>query len=380
MNVPLLDLQAHLAPLQDELDAALLDVARSGRYILGPHVEAFEAATADYVGANAAIAVSSGTDALLMSLMARDVGPGDLVLVPNFSFFGTAGVVSRVKATPVFLDIDPVTYNLNPDAVKAWLADNPADAARVKAAIPVHLYGQCADMDAFVALGKEHGFAVIEDAAQALGAGYPDGDDTRRAGSMGDLGCFSFYPTKNLGAMGEGGLITTQNEALAEKLRFLRNHGMNPPYLHHIVGGNFRMHAFQGAVLGVKLPHLEDWHQMRRENAAYYDEHLNAAAVKKPVAVHGRHRHIYNQYIIEAERRDDLRAYLREQGIACEVYYPIPFHRQPCFLDLGYAEDAFPVSTRASERVLALPIYPELAREQQDYVIEHITAFYANAA
>lgn len=378
MNVPLLDLQAHLAPLQAALDAALLEVARSGRYILGPHVEAFEKAAAEYVGAKEAIAVSSGTDALLMALMALDVGPGDYVLVPDFSFFATAGVVSRLKATPVFLDIDPVTYNIDPDAVETWLRDNPDKAARVRAIIPVHLYGQCADMDRLNAIAAKHGFAVIEDAAQALGAGYPDGNKTRRAGSMGDMGCFSFYPTKNLGAMGEGGLVTTQDAALAEKLRYLRNHGMNPPYLHHMIGGNFRMQAFQGAVLNVKLPHLESWHQMRRDNAAYYDEHLTAHGVKTPAAVYGRERHIYNQYIIEvAEQRDELRKFLQAEGVSCEVYYPIPFHRQPCFADLGHAEDAFPVSTAASERVLALPIYPELSRDQQDFVIEHIAAYFA---
>jgi dTDP-4-amino-4,6-dideoxygalactose transaminase len=378
MNVPLLDLQAHLAPLQADLDAVLLDVAHSGRFILGPYVEDFERAAAEYVGAKEAVAVSSGTDALLMALMALDVGPGDLVLVPDFSFFATPGVVARLKATPVFLDIDPVTYNLSPEAVEAWIADNPADVARVKAIIPVHLYGQCADMDRFNAIGCEHGFSVIEDAAQALGAGYPAGDDTKRAGSMGHMGCFSFYPTKNLGAMGEGGLITTQDAAMGEKLRFLRNHGMNPPYLHHMIGGNFRMQAFQGAALGVKLPHLETWHQMRRENAAHYDANLNVDGVGTPEPVYGRERHIYNQYVIEvAEGRDDLRAYLRDQGIGCEVYYPIPFHRQPCFADMGYSDDVCPVSSAACDRVLALPIYPELSREQQDYVIEHIGAFFA---
>ncbi len=386
MTVPLLDLKAQYATLKSELDAAILRVAESQYFILGPEVSGLERSMEEYLGVQHALGVSSGTDALLLALMALGVGSGDEVIVPTFSFFATAGVVSRLGARPVFADIDPVTYAVDPGAVRR------AITARTKVILPVHLYGQSADMEPLLALGREHGIAVVEDAAQSIGACYRDG---RRLGSLGDIGCFSFFPSKNLGAFGDGGLVTTNDTALYERMRIMRVHGGERRYYHSVVGGNFRLDELQAAVLRVKLPYLEGWSRKRRENADRYsgrlmdlglnqgdghqgfDEH---AKVVTPAAIYResgiQDYHIFNQYVIRVERRDELRAWLTERGIGNEVYYPVPFHLQECFGYLGYRQGEFPVAESASAEVLALPVYPELSNEQIDYVAESIAEFY----
>jgi dTDP-4-amino-4,6-dideoxygalactose transaminase len=377
MQVPLLDLQAQLATIGDEVRRAVLEVVDSTRYILGPKVEQLEARIAEVADTRFGIGVSSGTDALLVSLMALGVGPGDLVLTSPYSFFATAGVIARLNATPAFVDIDPESYNLDPRALRRWFAGEADKAARVKAIIPVHLYGQCAEMDPILELAGQRGIPVVEDAAQAIGARYAGRDGMRRAGSMGALGCFSFFPSKNLGGIGDGGMVTTSDEGLAQRLYKLRNHGAQPKYYHSLVGGNFRLDPLQAAVLLVKLPHLEAWSAKRRRNAAYYDARLNVAGVQKPRAVQGLETHVYNQYVIAvAERRDELRAFLSQNQIGSEIYYPLPFHEQECFRHLGYRRGDFPVSEYAARHTLALPIYPELTPAMQDYVIEKIGEFY----
>ena len=377
MNVPLLDLKAQLDGLREEIHRAVLDSIESTRYIMGPKVEELEEQVAAYAGAKHGIGISSGTDALLVSLMALDVGPGDVVVVPPYSFFATAGVVARLGAEPAFVDIDPATYNMSPAALAEWFAEDETRAGRVKAVVPVHLYGQCADMDQILAIARERGVPVVEDAAQAIGASYPSGQDEHKAGSMGSLGCFSFFPSKNLGGVGDGGMVVTNDDELAEKLRRLRNHGAEPKYYHAMIGGNFRLDPLQAAVLLVKLPHLDSWHQMRRDNAAYYDEQLNVKGIVKPSIAYGRERHIYNQYVISVpERRDELRAHLKAASVGHEVYYPVPFHLQECFAYLGYGLGDFPHSEHAADHTVAVPIYPELTREMQDYVIETMRTFY----
>lgn len=377
MKVPLLDLEAQLEGLREELHSAATELIDSTRYIMGPVMKELEQRIAAYVDAEHGISVSSGTDALLVSLMALGVGEGDMVLTTPYSFFATAGVISRLGAQPVFVDIEPATYNMSAAAAAEWFDHNAARAHRVKAIIPVHLYGQCADMDPILTLACEQGIPVIEDAAQAIGASYPSSGSERRAGSMGLMGCFSFFPSKNLGGVGDGGMVVTSDRKLAETLRCLRNHGAEPKYYHSMIGGNFRLDAMQAAVLLVKLPHLDFWHRMRQENAAYYDEHLKVEGLVNPTIAYGRTNHIYNQYVISVpNRRDDLRAALTEAGVGNEVYYPVPFHLQECFVPLGYKKGNFPASEHAAEHTLALPIYPELTREMQDYVIETILTFY----
>ncbi len=377
MKVPLLDLKAQLEGLREDILHAAVEVIDSTRYIMGPRVEELERAAAAYVDSEHGIGVSSGTDALLISLMALDVNAGDIVLTTPYSFFATAGVIARLGAEPSFVDIEPTTYNMSPAALAEWFADNVARADRVKAIVPVHLYGQCADMDPILALARERGVPVVEDAAQAIGARYPSAHGERRAGSLGELGCFSFFPSKNLGGIGDGGLVVTSDGELAEKLRCLRNHGGKPKYYHALIGGNFRLDPIQAAVLLVKLPHLESWHQRRQENAAYYDQHLDVGGIVNPVIAYGRERHIYNQYVLSvSSRRDELRVHLKAAGVGNEVYYPVPFHLQKCFAYLGYKRGDFPRSEHAAEHTIALPIYPELTRDMQDYVIETIRAFY----
>lgn len=377
MEVPLLDLRAQLATLDQDLKAAVLEVVDSTRYIMGPKVEELERRLAAYCGCSHAVGVSSGTDALLVALMALEVGQGDLVVTTPYSFFATAGVIARLGATPIFVEIDPATYNLDPAALAEWFAQAGARADRVKAILPVHLYGQCADMDPILALAAERGIPVVEDAAQAIGAGYPGKNGVAKAGGMGAMGCFSFFPSKNLGAIGDGGLVTTNDTGLADKLARLRNHGAKPKYYHAMIGGNFRLDPIQAAVLLVKLPHLEQWHAARRENAAYYDAHLDVPGVVKPALAWPRENHIYNQYVISVpDRRDELRDYLAKHKIGTEVYYPVPFHLQECFRSLGYRKGDFPRSEYAAEHTLALPIYPELTREMQDYVIEMIGKYH----
>ncbi len=372
MQVPLLDLAAQYAPIRDAVVEAVTRVIDTQQFILGSEVTAFEAEVAAYLGARHAIGVSSGTDALLVAMMALELGPGDEVIVPTYSFFATAGCVTRTGARPVLVDIDPVTCNLDVQAVGRALTP------RTRAIVPVHLYGQAADMAPLLALAHEHGVSVIEDAAQAIGATL----DGRSLGTLGDFGCFSFYPSKNLGAAGDAGLVTVQDDALAARVRLLRVHGAQRTYHHEKVGGNFRMAAIQAAVLRVKLRHLEAWTEARRRNAdryrALFASLAPAAPVQLPVELPGR-RHIYNQFVVRAARRDGLRDHLRAHGVGCEIYYPVPFHLQPCFVDIGAPAGAFPQAERAAAETLALPIYSELSEAQQQYVVETIAAFYAPA-
>jgi dTDP-4-amino-4,6-dideoxygalactose transaminase len=389
MQVPLLDLKPQYQALKTELDEAMLKVAASQMFILGPAVKELEEKVAAYCGARHGIGLSSGTDALLIALMAYDIGPGDEVLTSPYTFFATGGTIARTGAQPVFLDIDPETYNLRVDLVRDFLAKdcerraggfyNRETGGRVRALMPVHLYGQSADMDPIMTLARECGLPVIEDAAQAIGAEYPPG---RRVGGIGDIGCLSFFPTKNLGAFGDAGMCVTSDDALASKLRMLRVHGMEPKYYHALIGGNFRIDEIQAAVLLVKFRHLENWHAGRQQNAAYYDRAFRAAGlaarVATPTARPG-YRHIYNQYVIRVPDRDRLRAYLAECGVGSEVYYPVPLHMQQCFAYLGYRPEDCPESARAARETLALPIYPELREEQLQYVVDSIATFYAGA-
>jgi len=378
MQVPLLDLKAQYAALRDEIRPAIDEVCDAQYFILGPKVVAFEEETAAYCGAKAAIGVSSGSDALIISLMALDIGPGDAVITTPYTFFATVGAIDRVGATPVFVDIDPVTFNVDPAAIEALLADWPERFAGLtpRAIIPVHLYGQCADMDPIMALAKQYDLVVIEDGAQAIGSEYPSAEGPRRAGSIGTTGCFSFFPSKNLGGFGDGGLVTTQDEALAEKLSQLRNHGMNPRYYHKMVGGNFRLDAIQAAVLSVKLRYLDEWHAGRRKNAAFYTAGFEGTDVQTPALVYAdsgvEQPHIFNQFIIRVPNRDAVKAHLVEKEIGNDIYYPLCLHMQECFAGLGYEEGAFPHAEQAAKEVLALPVYPELTEEMQDYVVKSV--------
>lgn len=381
MNVPLLDLNAQLEPIAEELQRAVAEVVASGRYVMGPKVEALEHAIADYCGADFGVGVSSGTDALLAALMALDAGPDDLVITTPFSFFATIGAIARLGATPVLVDIEASSYNMDPKALASWFDEHGGDIERVKAVIPVHLYGQCADMDAIRAITDRFRVPIIEDAAQAIGASYPSGSTVKRAGSMGLMGCFSFFPTKNLGGIGDGGMITTNDEEVAQRLQVLRNHGSRQRYYHECVGGNFRLDEVQAAALLVKLDYLDDWHAARRANAAYYTAHLTSGHVQTPALAYGLEHHIFNQYVIRVpERRDGLKRFLNDHGVGCEVYYPLCFHEQECFRGTVYRPGDFPVSEGAAREVLALPIYPELTRPMQDYVVAKIDEFFASSA
>jgi dTDP-4-amino-4,6-dideoxygalactose transaminase len=371
MPIPLLDLQAQYAPLREEILAAMTRVADSQRFIMGPEIDRLEGRMSAMLEVKHAIAVSSGTDALLLALMAVDIRPGDEVITPTFSFFATAGAVARLGARPVLVDIDPATYNVDPAAVAA------AITPRTRAIVPVHLFGLSADLDPIVAVAARAGVPLIEDAAQAIGGTYKG----RPVGALGDLGCFSFFPSKNLGAFGDAGLVTTNRDDLARRARLLRNHGMDPKYCHGLVGGNFRMDALQAAVLSVKAPHLARWTDGRRANAARYRSLFGQvgpgrldAAIALPVEP-GDRRHIFNQFVIRAAGRDRLKAYLDERGIGNEIYYPVPFHLQPCFAGLGYRRGQFPHAERAADEVLAIPIYPELTKAQQEHVVEAIDGF-----
>lgn len=364
-SVPLLDLQAQYRPLREALLAAVTRVCDSQRCILGDEVVALERELAAYLGVAHALGVSSGTDALVAALMALEIGPGDEVITPTFSFFASAGAVVRVGARPVFVDIEPRTYNLDINAVAK------AITPRTKAIMPVHLYGQAVDMTALLEVARGHELAVIEDAAQAIGAR----DGAAAVGGIGTIGCFSFYPTKNLGAFGDGGLVTTNDAALAERLRLLRDHGQHPKYHHALVGGNFRLDAIQGAVLRVKLPHLAAWTDGRRRNAARYRTLFAEAGLGGVVTLPFERLdayHIYNQFVVQVPDRDRVREHLTARGIGTEIYYPVPFHRQACFAGLGHPLDAFPEADRAAARVLALPIYAELADDQLQQVVAAI--------
>lgn len=366
--VPLLDLTAHHAPLLDALQEAMARVVASNRFILGPEVEALEAACATLTGARHAVGVSSGTDALLVALMALGVGPGDEVITTPFSFFATAGVIHRLGATPVFVDVDPVTFNLDVGRVEG------AITPRTRAILPVHLFGQPCDVAALQDLACAHGLPIVEDAAQAIGAT----SDRGPIGSVGLLGCFSFFPTKNLGAFGDAGLVTTSDDDLAERVRRLRVHGAKPKYFHAAVGGNFRLDALQAAVLNVKLPHLERFTAARRRNADRYDAAFADAGLPPERLVTPRRvfpGHVYNQYTIRTDRRDALRAHLRERGVGTEIYYPRPLHLQACFAHLGHREGDLPVAERAAGEVLSLPIYPELEEARQRVVVDAVVDF-----
>ena len=368
MKVPLLDLQAQYRPLRDELIAAMTRVADSQRFIMGPEIDQLESELARMLGIRHAIAVSSGTDALLLALMALDIKAGDEVVTTTYSFFATAGAIVRLGARPVLVDIDPVTFNIDPDQTAA------AITPRTRAILPVHLFGLSAEMDPIVDVANRAGIPIVEDAAQAIGASYK----SRPLGGIGAFGCFSFFPSKNLGAFGDAGLVTTNDDAIAKRARLLRTHGMEPKYYHHVVGGNFRLDALQAAVLRVKAPHLAAWTNARRANAARYyamfkDARLDGAITlpfEPPDRVH-----IFNQFVIRTPERDALKRHLDEQGIGNEIYYPVPFHLQPCFANLGYRRGAFPHAELAADQSLAIPIYGELSSDQQQAVVEAIAAF-----
>ena len=395
MRVPLLDLKPQYKLLKKDIDEALIRVAESQYFILGAEVERMEQAFCEYLKCNYALGVSSGTDALLIALMALDIKPGDEIIVPSYSFFATAGVVSRLDAVPVFTDIDPVSFNIDPIEIRRKITK------KTKAIIPVHLYGQSAAMDEIMEIANFKKIRVIEDAAQAIGSQFKDG---RQVGTIGDIGCFSFFPSKNLGCFGDGGLVVTNDQELAKKLKILRVHGAEPKYYHKIIGGNFRLDAIQAAVINVKLPFLNKWSEKRRRNAETYNKlFVNARLsdgtgrisfdtrnpVLIPKAIYKPEKgpkpgevqllsnyHIYNQYIIRVAKRDELRQFLTDNNIGTEIYYPLPFHIQECFLDLGYRLGDFPFAEEAANTSIALPIYPELGKEQIEYVVNKIKAFF----
>ncbi len=382
ISVPLLDLSAQYALIKHEIMQAIVETCESQRFILGPQVEALEQKIAAYSHCQFGIGVSSGTDAILVALMALDVGPGDEVITTPYSFFATAGAIARLGARPLFCDIDPATYNLSSTTVEKLLQNqavqregqwfNRDTGGRIKVIMPVHLFGQMADMEPLMKLAHEFDLRVVEDAAQAIGAEYHDG---RRAGSIGNIGCFSFFPSKNLGAFGDGGMCTTNDPALAQRLRVLRAHGSKPKYFHALIGGNFRLDELQAAVLLVKLRFLDSWTAQRQQNAAFYDQALaHIQPVISPVVSGG--RHIYNQYVLRTTRRDALKQHLIDNQIGTEVYYPVPLHVQKCFEYLGYSSADAPESARAANETLAIPIYPELTPAQKQRVVDVITAFY----
>jgi len=368
MKVPLLDLRAQYASIRPEVRVAIDRVCDSQHFILGPEVAALEEEIAAFAGAKFAVGVSSGTDALLIALMALGIGPGDEVITSTFSFFATAGVIGRLQARPVFVDIEPDSFNLDPEAVSAKITQH------TKAILPVHLFGRCANMQAIMDLVSSRGIHVVEDAAQAIGA---KDDHCRPAGTIGSMGCFSFFPSKNLGGFGDGGMVVTNDPGLAEKLRILRVHGGKPKYHHRVIGGNFRLDALQAAVLRVKLKHLTAWTEARRRNAQRYRKLFTEAGLQELIALpQDTLGHIYNQFVIRCPQRDSLQACLRENGIETEVYYPIPLHLQECFMELGYKPGELLHAEAAAVEALALPIYPELSEEQQHYVVEQMRAFY----
>ena len=395
MKVPFLDLKRQYETIRHQVLASIGSVCDNQSFILGKEVEALENEIADYAGARHAVGVASGSDAILLSLMALDLRQGDGVITTPFTFFATAGSISRLGCKPFFVDIDPRTYNMDPDHLRGFLKTRCMSDERgqlhhrdtgapIRCVIPVHLFGQCADMDPILDLCRAHGLKVIEDAAQAIGSLYqPDADHPpRSAGTMGQSGCFSFYPSKNLGAFGDGGMVVCQDEDLADRLRILRTHGSRPKYYHRLIGVNSRLDALQAAVLRVKLTHLDTWSEKRRQNARRYDElftdiNHGELGISLPSTQY-RNRHIFNQYVIAVPRRDDLRDFLRNHDIGTDIYYPLPLHRQACYDHLGYKEGDFPVSEEASRKALALPIFPEVTPEEQEYVVERIGAFYGS--
>ncbi|MBS3945259.1 MAG: DegT/DnrJ/EryC1/StrS family aminotransferase [Melioribacter sp.] len=392
MKVPLLDLKGQYQSIKKEVDEAVQKVIDSQYFIMGPDVAKLEEEICNYLNCQFAVGVSSGTDALLLALMALDIEPGDEVIVPTYSFFATAGVVARLNAKPVLVDIDPVSFNIDTTQIEKKIT------SKTKAMIPVHLYGQSADMSPIIQIARKYSLFVIEDAAQAIGTQYKDG---RFVGSIGDIGCFSFFPSKNLGGFGDGGIVTTNNPNLEHKMRIMRVHGMEPKYYHKLIGGNFRLDSIQAAVLRVKLPHLDKWSDKRRKNAALYTKYFMEAGLANeegrttfddnnkvllPKAVFKpneeqlkngllKNYHIYNQFVIRVDKRDELLEYMKKKDIGCEVYYPVPFHRQECFSYLDSKDVDFPHSNNAAKNSIALPIYPELTDEQIKYVVDTIAKF-----
>ncbi len=379
MKVPLLDLKEQYVSLRDALLPEILRLFDSQQFILGGPVETLEAEIASYCGVGYAVGVASGSDALLLALMAGGIGAGDEVITTPYTFFSTVSAIVRLGARAVLVDIDPRSYNIDTDGLEEKITE------RTRAVLPVHLFGRCADMDAISALARKYNLLIVEDAAQAIGAEYGG----RRAGALGDVGCLSFFPSKNLGGFGDGGMIVTDRGELAERIRILRVHGMQPKYMHQYVGINSRLDALQAVVLSQKLKHLDEWHRRRRENAQRYHRLFREAGIARDCIMalptdgkaagqgsEAAGRHVYNQYVLRARDRDGLRAYLAEQGVGTEVYYPIPLHLQECFASLGYGRGDFPESERAAQETLALPIYPELTQEQQHYVVERIAAYY----
>jgi dTDP-4-amino-4,6-dideoxygalactose transaminase len=395
MRVPLLDLSEQYAALAGPIRAQIDEVLATQHFILGPKLEAFEEAIAQYCGSPYAIGVSSGTDALLAVFMAMGLGPGDAVITSDYSFFATGSCVARVGATPVFIDIDPVTYNLSTTALEQFLTDScrrdddgsvrTTKGDKVRAIVPVHLYGLCCEMEPVLEIAARFGLEVIEDAAQALGSEYQLRGKIWKAGTMGNSGTFSFYPSKNLGAAGDAGMIVCQDEAFAKHVRHCRQHGMEPRYYHHFIGGNFRLDEIQAAILSVKLPHLDEWSAARRRVADNYREEFRRLGLTDRIRLPAEpyresgltNHHIYHQFVIRTPRRDELREHLTRKEIGTAVYYPLALHEQECFRYLDYKAGAFPKSERAARETLALPMYPELSREAQRYVAESIAEFLA---
>jgi dTDP-4-amino-4,6-dideoxygalactose transaminase len=364
MQVPLLDLKAQYATIKDEILAAVAEVLESQRCIGGPKIEELEKKIAEVSGCQFGVGVSSGTDALLNCLMSLDIGSGDEVITTPFTFFASAGSIARTGARPVFVDIDPKTYNIDPNQIASAVTEN------TKAIMPVHLFGQMADMDPIMEVARRHNLAVVEDAAQSITSTYQG----RKAGSVGTAGCFSFFPSKNLGGIGDGGMVVTNDRPLYERMRVMRDHGQKPQYYYHYVGGNFRLDPIQAAALLVKLPHLDDWSQARRQNAAYYDQRFAGTMVRTPY-VSPDCQTIYNQYCIRVPRRDDVVSHLREKGIGSAIYYPVPLHLQKCFAYLGHKQGDFPHSEKAAQEIMALPVYPELTDAMQDAVADAVLGF-----
>ena len=395
MRVPLLDLSEQYRALAGPIRTEMDEVLASQNFILGPKVAAFEEAICRYCATPNAIGVSSGTDALLAVLMALGIGPGDAVITSAYSFFATGACVARVGATPVFIDIEPETYNISAPALEKYLSEScrrgddgqlrDAQGRNVRAIVPVHLYGLCCDMDAIHRISEHFQVDVIEDAAQAIGAEYPFGGGSAKAGAMGEVGCFSFYPSKNLGAAGDAGMVICRDDALAERIRACRQHGMEPRYFHHFIGGNFRLDEIQAAILAVKLPFLDGWSAARRAVADFYREEFSRLGLTSQIALPAEpyrdrgltNHHIYHQYVIRTSQRDALREHLTQKEIGTAIYYPLGLHEQKCFAYLGHRAGDFPETERAARETLALPIYPELTRDAQRYVTEAIAEFFA---
>ena len=376
MKVSLLNLKLQYKGIREDVLKEIEKICDNQSFILGENVKALEQEIAKYCNAKFAIGVASGTDAILLPLMAAGIGAGDRVITTPYTFFATAGSIARLNAIPVFVDIEPDTYNIDPDKLEHVIKkQTAAQRSRLKAIIPVHLYGQCAEMEPIIKISKKYKLAVIEDAAQTIGATYKG----KMAGSIGDFGSFSFYPSKNLGGFGDGGMVTTNNEKLSEKVRILRVHGSKPKYYHKMVGINSRLDELQAAVLRIKLKHLETWTNNRIERAERYDTLFKDAGLSDIVSLPVRrayNRHVFNQYIVRVKKRDALRDYLAKEGIGTEIYYPVPLHLQQCFKYLGYKKGDFPASEKAARETLALPIYPELVLEEQEYVVKKIAEFY----